>query len=259
MKSRMFNALKMDSQAKKPIVQNSRLRLMSTKASRPRRIKRKIVLMENVNKADGLSLAITSKLKRGRRLHMDAFTGVKNLKLPKTFAAQEELKTKEILNVAHHIQLRMKVINGNVEVVGARKVDGGFVKESKLHLNEGLVYEITKGRRRLQFGVIPDFGEERGFPSPNPKNEAEKGHAVSQLKEFDFNVRVLPNDLSLATLKAVKVNLYRAKSAISSIKVTDVSLEKQFAGKLRKMASMQRITITKLPKALQNNFKKALK
>ncbi len=256
---RIFNKLKMGGEAKKSIVINPKLKLMGDVTSKSLKFRSKVGLMDEVKKTDGLTLTMSKKLKIGKSLHMDTFSETSTAaRTLEKYPEQEVIKTPEVIDVPHHIQLRMKVRNGVVTVVGARKVDGGFVKETNLHLNEGLVYEVTKGTKRLQFGVIPDFGVRRSFPNPNPKNEAEKGHSISVSHEIDFNVRVLPNDVSLASLKSLKVDLYRAKSAISS-QLTNETLDKQFDVKLRKMASLQRIDIAKLPKTLQNSFQKALK
>src|SRR5690606_35860208 len=65
-----------------------------------------------------------------------------------------------------YIALRMRIQNGEISVIGSRKVAGPFLEHSNL-VQSGITYEVFLQDSRIAIGSIADFGEQRSFPRPN--------------------------------------------------------------------------------------------
>ncbi|MGP1990395.1 hypothetical protein D9V96_000740 [Zobellia laminariae] len=262
MKNNIFNKPLMAENPESVFVENEKLKTMEN-APRARRINRQILKMDDEKDTQKESAFKISPPKGKANNFMAAFEPEISFKDKKQtdLPDQEELKTVQKATASdYHIRMRFKVKDGEISVADIIKVKGDFVNENQLNAHGGFVYEVSKRNKQLQTGVIPDAGVRRGFPHPNPKNTEEQGHSVAVADEFDFNIKLPVKQVTAASLKSFKVDLYRAKAGIDNEFVaSNISLKEQFGEKLRKVASFKTIKLSEMPSATRKRFESALK
>jgi len=194
-------------------------------------------------------------------LHMAPFNQKENQKVkmqvPKEGYEEQVEKKSRKKNELGYIVLRMRVQNGEISVIGSRKVEGPFLQHENL-IQNGLTYEAFLKDSRIAIGSIPDYGEQRSFPRPegDPSHE---GHHITILPSFDFNLKVPIKKITLKDLPAIEVSLYRFKEHVPNLKLTEVPLKTQFTKEVRVVAQMNGIHIEKLHKDIMESFMRTFK
>lgn len=110
-----------------------------------------------------------------------------------------------------YVRLRLLVENGEMKVVGARAVAGPLLREQAVHGE--LAYEIRIGRQRIALGTIPDVGEIRSFPPPNPTPETH-GHHIVESANYEFTVRIPRQQFTRETINDLEIHVIRTKGEL---------------------------------------------
>ena len=230
-----------------PVVSNPKLPRMSDRPPRPRSIGGKVLLMAETPKAD------TGKQKR-----MPPFTRTAAPRAPRVRPAQEEPNGRRDTaeQPAGYVRLRLRVRDGEMDVVGAKAVEGPLV-ESKLQ--GALAYEATVGKKRVAAGAVPDIGERRSFADPKGKGEL-RGHHVEQLPSYEVAVRVPKDQVSAAALPRLEIALYRVKEELPETR-TDMlpagPIGEQFDRELREVGRLKGIKPDRLSDSVAKEVTKA--
>lgn len=157
-----------------------------------------------------------------------------------------------------YVRLRMRYDHGNLSVVGVKRVSGPLV--SKERLEEGFVYEVTRGRRRIYTEALPDLGVERSFPPPEGEETAEvHGHHIVELDIYEFNVRVPANEFTTRSLRNLQVTLYETTEIPESLQMDARTLKTQFDKELREVSKLKGIDRNKLPNNVQQQLDESLR
>ena len=230
------------------VVSNAKLPRMTDTPPRPKRVSGRIQLMAEKPKAD------TGKQKR-----MAPFSRKAAPRASKVRPDQAEpngRKRETAQQPAGYVRLRLRVRDGDIEVVGAKAVEGPLV-ESKLQ--GALAYEATLGKKRVAAGAIPDVGERRSFPDPNGKGEM-RGHHVEQLRTYEVNVRVPKEQVSAAALPRLEIALYRMKEELPETRPDMLGagpIGEQFDRELREVGRMKGIKPEQLSDPVARQVRKA--
>jgi hypothetical protein len=233
-----------------PVVSNAKLARMTDTPPRPKSIGGKTLLMAEKPKED------TGKQKR-----MAPFAKASAPRAPKVrpdMADPNGRKPDAAEQPAGYVRLRLRVRDGEMDVVGAKAVEGPLV-ETKLQ--GALAYEATLGPRRVAAGAIPDVGERRSFPDPKGKGEM-RGHHVEQLRTYEVNVRVPKDQVSAAALPRLEIALYRLKEELPEARpdmLAAAPIGEQFERELREVGRMKGIKPDKLSDPVAAQVKKAFK
>jgi len=194
-------------------------------------------------------------IKKGLQMAPFDQKGPERIKMqtPETGYTQQTEKKTRMQKEPGYIVLRMRVQNGELSVIGSRRVDGAFLEHSNL-IQNGITYEAFLKEGRIAIGSIPDFGEQRSFPRPkgDPSHE---GHHFTMLPSFDFNLKIHAEKITLKDLPALQVSLYRFKEHVPDLVLTDVPLKARFEKEVRVVAEMNGIKVGRL----RDEVKKSLK
>jgi hypothetical protein len=155
-----------------------------------------------------------------------------------------------------YLRLRLRLEDGAISVVGARAVDGPLALDDSLQGE--LVYEVRAGNRRIGIGAVPDVGEMRSFPPPEPR-EGQIGHHVVPLRATEFNVRVPMDVVSATTLDAVEIDVYHVKTPPDRRRLTAEPLADQFDQELRPIARLKGLAPERLEPRVRDELKRALR
>lgn len=155
-----------------------------------------------------------------------------------------------------YVRLRLRLENGKLAVVGARRVEGPLAFDESLQGE--LVYEVRAGDRRIGIGSVPDAGEMRSFPPPEPR-EGQVGHHVVPLRATEFNVRVLADDLRAETLDGIAVDVYSVKAQPERPRLSAQSLGAQLEQETRLVARLDRIDTGRLDARVRDELKQAIR
>lgn len=232
----------------KPVVSNAKLPRMGDKRIRRKPIGGKILLMAEKPKAD------TGKQKR-----MAPFKRASAGRAPRVRPDQDGPNgpgPEAARQPEGYVRLRLRVRDGEMEVVGAKAVEGPLV-ESKLQ--GALAYEATLGSKRVAAGAIPDVGERRSFPDPKGKGEL-AGHHVEQLRTYEVNVRVPKEQVSAAALPRLEIALYRMKEELPETRPDMLAagpIGAQFERELREVGRMKGIRPERLSDPVAKQLRKA--
>lgn len=240
-----------------PVIENSRLDVMpEIEQDQPGQIK-------NPPKGKGLmpsATKVTPKVNKTaimKGLQMAPFDRKENekVKIEKPdvdYPEQIEKKTWKKMEQGY-IVLRMRVQNGEISVIGARKVAGPFLEHSNL-IQSGVIYEAFLQDRRIAIGSIADFGEQRSFPRPDA-DPAREGHHITALPGFDFNVKIAAEKITLKDLSSLNISLYRFKEHVGELRLTDLPLKTQFAREVRVVAEMNGVRTDRLREDVRKSIK----
>jgi hypothetical protein len=155
-----------------------------------------------------------------------------------------------------YVRLRLRVAGDDVQVVGAKAVEGPLVERPQL---EGQVaYEATLGTKRVAAGAVPDVGERRSFPNPKGGPE-QQGHYISQVPSYEVTVRVPASEVPLKSLPRLEIKLYRIKETVTADRVKPGPLGPQFSRELREIGRVKGITPAKLAAPIGAELRKALR
>jgi hypothetical protein len=146
----------------------------------------------------------------------------------------------EVSVTGSYVVLRMRVQNGELSVIGSKKVDSPLVVNENI-VQGGLAYEVFVDNARVVIGSIPDFGEQRSFARPGTHE-----HFITQLPSFDFNLRVPSDKVSLEHLPKLNISLYKFKEQVPDLQLTALPLHQQFTKEVRVVAQMQGIQVANL-------------
>jgi len=184
----------------------------------------------------------------------------KKLNLPVPESGYQEQKEKLIRKKpgTGYVVLRMRVQNGQISVIGSRKVDGEFLEHENL-IQNGITYEAFVKDERISIGSVPDYGEQRSFARPEG-DPSQEGHHITILPGFDFNVKIAANRIAFKDLPMLKLNLYVFKEHVPAIALSAAPLKEQFSKEVRLVAAMDGINVERLQKdvaaSLRSTFKK---
>ena len=153
------------------------------------------------------------------------------------------------------VRLRLRIVNGQVSVIGVRVVPGVLPPPERLDF--GLAYEVKSGTRRVALGSIPDVGMRRSYPDPEGR-PGMQGHHLQELESIEVNLRLPQRDFSAATLGKLTVQLFRMKSQPPAAVINATPLVEQFRDYLRPVAELRGIDLQKLPPRLAGDVRAAL-
>ena len=149
----------------------------------------------------------------------------------------------------------MRVQNGEISLIGSRRVDGTLMEHQDL-IQNGITYDAFVKDRRIAIGSIPDFGEQRSFARPNA-DPSHEGHHITILPSFDFNVKIAADKLAYKDLGALKVSLYRFKEHVHELKLAETPVKDQYEKQTRVVAVMNGININRLKEDVKMALKKS--
>jgi hypothetical protein len=113
-------------------------------------------------------------------------------------------------------------------------------------LHAGYAYEVSVGANRLHSGSIPDIGVTRSFPNPEGPSE-QRGHHITELSTYEFDVRVPRNKLSPSVLPETEIALYRVKEPAQKKPLGVGLLSATFERELREVARLKGIPAAMFP------------
>jgi hypothetical protein len=169
---------------------------------------------------------------------------------------QIPLKTSAVKHPGEgYVRLQLEAENGNIKIVGVKRVEGPMIESRQVR--SGLVYEVVRKGERVSMGQIPDAGERRGFPHPDP-SPGQEGHSIVKDPIVSFMIRVPLKEFSAAKAKQLDVSLFRVKDAVRQ-KITDtVPLREQLSNELRDKARLKGIKMDQLDGDVVKQLRKAL-
>jgi hypothetical protein len=144
----------------------------------------------------------------------------------------------------------MHVKNGEMTVVGSKKVDGPLVNYDDL-VQSGLTYEATLEDARLAIGSVADFGEQRSYPRPG-----EHEHNITILPSFNFNLKIPSGRIAAKDLPRLKISLYRFKEPLIQPKLGMAPIAEQFRREARVVAELDGIRMADLRPDVKETIRK---
>ena len=238
-----------------PVIEDPRLPKMDENSNRPRRIRGKIVRMPS-----------NPSPSRGGKKLMDPVAVNKEEKevtfesTDIEYGKQEELKESASKKSSKqedeaYLRLHLRVEDGQMSLVEARKVDGPLLIENDIDSN--LVYEAALPSKRIALGSIMDVGVNRSYPNPEGV-PGQEGHFFIELPSFEFDARIPVKELSPRDLPKVEIAVYRVKGPVKK-SVGQKSLALEFGNELREVARLKGISLKSLPQKSQAEIRKIIK
>lgn len=239
-----------------PIVEDARLPRMGEAEPRPARVEGRVRLMADEPSPD-----------KGKRNRMAPFRGAGRVASEKRAKALPDQKApppgrsapgkrRTGDGSAGYLRLRLQVENDELTVTGGKVVAGPLVQAESLH--PGLVYEVTRGGRRVCLGLIPDAGVWRSYPDPEGR-PAMQGHHLTALSTYEIAVRIPLEDIRRQDLARLRVSLYQWQGAAPVDVVAARSIAEGVKGRLRPVAALEGIRFESLPRQLQAELKRAMR
>jgi hypothetical protein len=238
-----------------PVTGSARLPKMTETPPKPRSIKGRVLLMAEQPKAD-----------TGRTKRMAPVAKARAARAPSKRPDMEEPpagKGRAAARTAKapkgYVRLRLRVRDGDLEVVGAKAIEGPLVQSK---LQGELAYEVTVGDKRVAVGAIPDAGERRSFPDPKAKDPEMQTHHVTELRAYEVNVRVPKEEVSVSALPKLEVALYRVKQELppeGAAAAVAGPIGPRFQQQLREVGRMKGIRPEKLSDPLAKELKEAFR
>ena len=167
------------------------------------------------------------------------------------FPVQDDLVTTSPDDVAEegYVRLRLRVENGEMQIIGARAVEGPLLLEDAIHGD--LAYEVRLGQQRITLGTIPDVGEIRSFPPPQPTEEIH-GHHIIETSGYEFTVRIPRRYFTRKTVNDIEIIVFRTKGEMDVRQFSpDVAAIRQEV-RLRTVAELSGL----MPQALNDNVRR---
>ena len=234
----------------KPVIENSKLPLMTEKAPRPRLISGKTVLMAAEPKPD-----------TGKQRRMAAVTKTKvRVTQPTSKRELPDMQGGTIVTSAAkdgYVRLQLRISGDRVSVVGAKAVDGPLVDRPRIF--GSLAYDVTVGQKRIATGSIQDVGERRSFPNESPDAPPDqREHFISDVPTYEINVRVPASEVTMASLPRLNIRLYRIKEEVDARLATSGPLGDCFTRELREVGRVNGIKIEDLAAPHRAELRKAL-
>jgi hypothetical protein len=233
--------------AAEPVIENPKGQYMDAQPSRPRRIGRRIVLM------DQDTLPAAPGTGRMQPVPREAATAA-----PDTQAAlpDQEASRPSGTQAEGYVRMRVRVENNQMSIIGARAVEGPLLMPNELH--SGFAYEVAVGGKRIGVDTIPDLGESRSFPDPEGRPEMQ-GHHIEVETSYEFSIRVPRNQMSFAALPRMQIVLYRVKERTPVMPIGAGALSAQFSRELREIARLSGVRVASLPAELQAELRQSLR
>jgi hypothetical protein len=233
----------------KPVILSSRLPRMTDEAPAPTPIGGKTLLMAAEPKADA-----------GKTRRMPAVRKA-TVRQPKRHPEMEARATRAgARRKEGYVHLRVRVSqSGRLAVVGAQAVEGPLVSSK---LQGALAYEVALGGTPIASGAIPDAGEKRSFPAPDPEVPEMRGHHVTEVPTYEVSVRVPKEQVPVGELPKLEIALYRIKEDLpeeAPAMAAAAPIGEQFERELRHVGRLKGIRPDKLPKPVADQVKKAFR
>lgn len=172
------------------------------------------------------------------------------------FQNQVEKKSRKTSEPGY-VVFRMRVQNGEISVVGSKKVEGPFLEPESLEQN-GITYEAFLKDRRIAIGSIPDFGEQRSFARPQ-SDPSHEGHHITILPSFDFNLKIAAEKISLKELPRIRLTLYRFKEHVPNLAINETPLKMRFEKEVRVVAEMNGLRIERLNDDIKKSIRQTFR
>ena len=228
-----------------PVIKNRKKRPMSGRKARPRRIAGKV---ERMPEGELVAPAVGG-------MEVMPLTPAEALVTPIPPAEMQPLEAKPVAGTGeHYVRLRVRVEGDQMEVVGAKLVEGPLVRPERLHA--GLVYEAAAGNKLVDVDALLDVGVQRSFP-PAPEGER-MAHHIRELPSYEFAVRIPQQELSERALRKLRISVYRVKGRVPDERITGYALLEQFPAELRLVAELEGVRVDDLPDRVQAEIKKAV-
>jgi len=243
-----------------PVIENNNLPAMpDVKQNQPGQIK-------HPPKGKGYmpsSPAKISKINRiaiSKGLEMAPFNEKENKKIKVQMPDQgyhDQAEKKSRKNEPGYIVFRMRVQDGQISVVGARKIEGPFLENENL-IQSGITYEAFLKDRRIAVGSIPDYGEQRSFARPQ-SDPSHEGHHITILPGFDFNLKIAADKITFKELPGIRLTLYRFKEHVPDLSINAAPLKVRFEKEVRVVAEMNGIEVERLHDDIKKSLKQIFK
>ena len=147
-----------------------------------------------------------------------------------------------------YVRLRVRVAGDQVEVVGARVVEGPLAQPERLDAR--LVYEAAVGAKQVARDAIRDVGVRRSFPPAEPHGEV-RGHHIEELPSYEIAVRIPQQELTEKSLLRLRISVFRVKGPVPDVRATSEALLDQFPAELRLVAELKGIRLDDLSDRVQ--------
>jgi hypothetical protein len=232
-----------------PIVDNPRRPEMSDRASRPRRISGKVLLMANEPSAP-----------RPGKNQMQPLP--KRAKSERQSTKRPDQQAPEVRRAGQaepeegYIRLRVHVQDGEMSVQDIAAVDGPLVANEPLHGD--FAWEALLSGERVASGSVPDAGVRRAFPPRSPA-PGQTGHFFTTAPSFDFMVRIPKELVTESKLRRLEVPIYRIKEGGLPRTEGPEPLTDHFSREIREIGRLRGVQIAQLPKAAQSRARRALR
>jgi hypothetical protein len=231
--------------AGKPIVEDTKLPNMDDVIKKP------IIKTAKIQKL--MDDSATTRITSAKPSLMTDFVLDTKKEKPIDAAGLPEQKARAVRSAVDdsYVVLRMRVQNGEMTVIGSKKVDGPLANYDDI-VQSGLTYEATLENARLAIGSVADFGERRSYPRPG-----EHEHNITNVPSFDFNLKIPSSRIVAKDLPKLKISLYRFKEPLIQPKLGMAPLDQQFEREARIVAELNGINVADLSADVKSTIKKA--
>jgi hypothetical protein len=154
-----------------------------------------------------------------------------------------------------YLRLRLRLENDTLSVVGAHFVPGPLAFDESLQ--GSLVYEVRADDRRLGIGSVPDAGEMRSFPPPEPE-AGQIGHHIVPLRATEFNVRVPAGELRASAPERIRVDVFTMKARPEPMHLSPAPLQTQLGREARLVARLDGLVAQKMEPRVRDELKRAM-
>jgi hypothetical protein len=189
---------------------------------------------------------------------MGRFNPGKKEKPRKTFAEQEPATKRAARAGESYLRLRVRVENGNMSVVDARRVEGPLTQPSAVHGN--YVAELLHNGEPVAVESIPELGERRSYFDPARELVEGGSHGSWEISTAEFALRIPSDAISSKSLSKADIALYQVKDSSQPLRTrADASLRDDYHSEVREVARLKGVDLSNLSKAAQASVKRVLK
>lgn len=164
--------------------------------------------------------------------HSEAVARTADARAPRPEQRPREKEQSEPGGQEGYVRLRVVGSGDQWRVESQTVVPGPLAVPERLHY--GWAYEARYRGHRVGLGVMPDLGEERGFPDPEGRVGME-GHHIVASPVTEFVVRITVAALRDADLERLEIILYRVDDPPPDA-IGPQPLDEQFRGRVARVA-----------------------
>jgi len=156
----------------------------------------------------------------------------------------------------YYLRLDLHVDNETITIVHAKKVIGPVLRLDEIQLAAGILYEVRKNGRRLDFGAIPYDALFTRFD--NLGKDHAQASSLAEIGAYDIHVRIPLENFGLNDFEKIEVAIYDLNTVFTNISVSEEPFASQFAEKIEKVAGLTCIDIASLPSDLQKELQEII-